>query len=62
MYKAVLDDVDHVAVKFLPSKNFTSHQLRAFLNEEVGAPKWHNLADKYRHGSNEGCQHVSRGQ
>ena len=36
MYKAMLDDVDHVAVKMLPSKQFSRHQLRAFLNE-VGA-------------------------
>ena len=33
MYKAVLDDVDQVAVKMLPSAQFTRHQLRAFLNE-----------------------------
>ena len=36
VYKAVLDDVDQVAVKMLPSAQFTRHQLRAFLNE-VGA-------------------------
>ena len=33
VYKATLDDVNSVAVKMLPSKQFSKQQLRAFLNE-----------------------------
>ena len=33
MYKAILDEVDSVAVKVLPSDQFRKDQLQAFLNE-----------------------------
>ena len=33
MYKAVLDEVDQVAVKMLPSEQFSKSQLEAFFNE-----------------------------